>query len=193
MRTPSTGVLILLAAAGLALCATIGWVTATGTASGDVPLEVTARVLMIGLPIAVGLFAWSQPSSARFGRQLTLTGFVYFLAMLSGSADEVVYSAGRVAGTVTDVWIDRAESLIRYHEVALRAPAGRSVLLPATFSRIDFARKKIDVDAILGAQFAGAPTTRDPDRVTMLEEDRITAYFGAGTLYATRARTESLL
>jgi signal transduction histidine kinase len=105
MRTPSTGVLILLAGAGLGLCAITGWVTATGTPSGDVPLEVTARVLMIGLPIGVGLYAWTQPASARFGRNLTLTGFVYFLAMLSSSADAVVYSSGRVAGWVAEVWI----------------------------------------------------------------------------------------
>jgi signal transduction histidine kinase len=105
MRTPSTGVLIGLAGAGLGLCAITGWVTATGSASGDVPLEVTARVLMIGLPIAIGLFAWSQPASARFGRNLTLTGFVYFLAMLSSSADEVVHSVGRVAGWLVEVWI----------------------------------------------------------------------------------------
>jgi signal transduction histidine kinase len=105
MRTPSTGVLILLAVTGLGLCATTAWVTATGTASGDVPLEATARVLMVGLPIAVGLFAWSQAASARFGRNLTLTGFVYFLARLSSSADEVVYSAGRVAGWIVEVWI----------------------------------------------------------------------------------------
>jgi signal transduction histidine kinase len=105
MRTPSSGVLILLAGAGLALCAATGWVTTTGTASGDVPLEVTARVLMIALPIAVGLFAWAQPASARFGLNLTLTGFVYFLAMLSSSADEIVHSVGRVAGWVVEVWI----------------------------------------------------------------------------------------
>jgi signal transduction histidine kinase len=105
MRTPSPGVLILLAGAGLALCAVTGWITATGTASGDVPLEVTARVLMIALPIAVGLFAWTQHASARFGRNLTLTGFVYFLAMLSSSADEVVHSVGRLAGWVVEVWI----------------------------------------------------------------------------------------
>jgi signal transduction histidine kinase len=105
MRTPSTGVLILLAGAGLGLCGVIAWVTATGTASGDVPLEATARVLMIGLPIAVGLFAWSQPASAHFGRNLTLTGFVYFLAMLSSSADDLVHSVGRVAGWIVEVWI----------------------------------------------------------------------------------------
>jgi hypothetical protein len=105
MRTPSTGMLILLAGAGLGVCVLTGWVTATGTASGDVPLEVAARVLMIGLPIGVGLFAWSQPASARFGRNLTLTGFVFVLTMLSSSTDEVVYGIGRLAGWAVEVWI----------------------------------------------------------------------------------------
>jgi hypothetical protein len=56
-------VLLALATVGLALCVVTGWVTATGTASGDVPLEVTARVLMIGLPIGVGLFAGTRSPS----------------------------------------------------------------------------------------------------------------------------------
>ena len=102
----------------------------------------------------------------------------------------VVGADCKVGGTVKDIWIDRAESLIRYYEVDV---AGRSVLLPATFSSVNFGRKRIDVDAILGAQFANVPGTRDPDRVTMLEEEKITAYYGAGTLYATRARAEPLL
>ena len=97
--------MLALAAVGAGLCLITAWVTATGTASGDVPLEATARVLMVGLPIGVGLFAWSQPVSARFGRNLTLTGFVYFLAMLSSSSSEVVYSIGRVAGWGVEVWL----------------------------------------------------------------------------------------
>jgi signal transduction histidine kinase len=120
MRTPSTGVLILLAGTGLGLCAITAWVTATGTASGDVPLEATARVLMIALPIAVGLFAWSQSASARFGRNLTLTGFVYFVAMLSSSGDEVVYSLGRVAGWLVEVWITYLVLSFPTGRVALR-------------------------------------------------------------------------
>jgi photosynthetic reaction center H subunit len=37
------------------------------------------------------------------------------------------------------------------------------------------------------------PSTRDPDKVTLLEEEKIAAYYAAGTLYATPGRTESLL
>jgi signal transduction histidine kinase len=105
MTTPSRGVLLAVATAGAALCAVTAWVTATGTASGDVPLEATARMLMVGLPIGVGVYAWSRSASSRFGRNLALTGFLYFLASLSGSGDAVVYSIGRVAGWVVEIWI----------------------------------------------------------------------------------------
>ena len=46
----------------------------------------------------------------------------------------VIGMDGAVAGTVSDVWIDRAEPAPRYYEVALGA--GDSVLLPATMARI---------------------------------------------------------
>ena len=44
-----------------------------------------------------------------------------------------------------------------------------------------------------GALFAGVPVLRQPDTVTMLEEEKIMAYYGAGTLYATAQRQEPLL
>jgi photosynthetic reaction center H subunit len=37
------------------------------------------------------------------------------------------------------------------------------------------------------------PGTRTPDAVTRLEEEKICAYYGAGTLYATPLRAEPLL
>ncbi len=43
---------------------------------------------------------------------------------------------------------------------------------------------------------ASSPTRRDlknPDSVTMQEEEKIAAFFGGGTLYATPARAEPLL
>ena len=67
------------------------------------------------------------------------------------------------------------------------------MLLPVTFSRVDGRRRRVHVEAILGGQFAAAPTTRDPDKVTMLEEEKIVAYYGGGTLYATRQRAEPLI
>ena len=43
-----------------------------------------------------------------------------------------------VGGVVTDVWVDRAEALIRYLEVEVTTPEGaRRVLLPLPFAKID--------------------------------------------------------
>ena len=106
----------------------------------------------------------------------------------------VVGADRRVAGTVTDLWVDRAESMLRYYEVDLGGDAGaRRILLPVTFSKVNSGLRRIHVEALLGAQFAAVPVTENPDRVTMLEEEKITAYYGAGTLYATRQRTEPML
>lgn len=99
---------------------------------------------------------------------------------------------GLVAGTVTDLWVDRAEVIFRYLEVAVPTAAGtRSVLLPMNFSRIGSQRVK--VRSILASQFADVPGTRSPDSVTLLEEDKIMGYYGGGTLYATPQRQEPLL
>jgi len=51
----------------------------------------------------------------------------------------------------------------------------------------------VTVSALKGSQFSGVPTTRDSDKVTLLEEDKIAAYYGAGTLYAMPQRVEPLL
>jgi photosynthetic reaction center H subunit len=37
------------------------------------------------------------------------------------------------------------------------------------------------------------PGTKQPEQVTLLEEEKIMAYYGAGTLYATPDRAEPLL
>lgn len=95
----------------------------------------------------------------------------------------------QIGGTVRDLWVDRAEMLFRYLEVEVAG--GRRVLLPVNFSRIG--RRAVQVKAITGAQFAAVPGTAQPETVTLLEEERITAYYGAGTLYATPARAEPLV
>lgn len=106
----------------------------------------------------------------------------------------VVGTDGVVGGVVRDVWVDRSEALFRYLEVEVSgAPSGgrSSVLLPIPFSRIG--ARRVVVDSVLGSQFAGVPQTRHPDQVTFLEEEKIMAYYGAGTLYATPQRAEPLL
>jgi len=105
----------------------------------------------------------------------------------------VVGADGVVAGKVSDVWVDRSEIIIRYLEVDPGGDPARRVLLPMTFSDIDGRRRMVRVDAILGSQFANVPKLAKPNEVTFREEDRICAYYGGGTLYATPERAEPLL
>ncbi|MDH4051796.1 MAG: photosynthetic reaction center subunit H [Rubrivivax sp.] len=101
----------------------------------------------------------------------------------------VVGGDGQIGGTVADLWIDKAESLFRYLEVEV-AGSSRRVLLPINFARIR--KDRVVVHAIFGEQFTAVPATRSPDQVTQLEEEKITAYYGAGLLYATPARVDPL-
>jgi photosynthetic reaction center H subunit len=106
-----------------------------------------------------------------------------------------VVGCDRMAGgTVVDVWVDRSECLIRYLEITV--PLGkttRRVLLPMTFAVISTKPDLVRVEAITGAQFADVPGTASPEAVTLLEEEKICAYYGAGTLYALPGRQEPLL
>ena len=84
------------------------------------------------------------------------------------------------------MWVDRSEPQIRYLEVAV-AEAGPHV--PADHHGQDpWRARQVEVSSILAAQFADAPALSNPDQVTKLEEDKITAYFASGNLYATPAR-----
>ncbi len=102
----------------------------------------------------------------------------------------VVGADGVVAGKVVDLWVDIAESLFRYAEVELAA-GGRRVLLPMNFARVR--RNEVWVGALLGSQFGNVPGTRQADVVTLLEEEKIAAYYGGGMLYAEPSRAEPLL
>ncbi len=106
---------------------------------------------------------------------------------------DVVGADGEIAGTVTDIWVDRSEIIIRYLEVTLEGTPPKRVLLPMTFSDVKAADNRVQVEAILGSQFVNVPVLAKPDEVTLLEEDRICAYYGGGTLYATPERTEPLV
>jgi photosynthetic reaction center H subunit len=106
----------------------------------------------------------------------------------------VVGADGATGGIVRDVWVDRSEAILRYFEVEVPVAGGtRRVLLPVNFTKVDGGRGRVNVRSILGAQFAAAPGLAHPDRVTLREEDRITAYYGAGQLYAEPSRLGPLV
>ncbi|MET0211168.1 MAG: photosynthetic reaction center subunit H [Burkholderiaceae bacterium] len=165
------------------------------------PLEPTGNPMLDG----IGPGAWAQRSDlvdttfdgeARIVPLRAAPGFGVAGKDPDPIGLPVIGADGVTAGTVVDIWVDRAEMLFRYLEVevAIEAdgrPGTRSVLLPINFSKID--RQRVRVRSILGSQFAYVPGLRDPDLVTLLEEDRIVAYYGGGTLYATPERQEPLL
>ncbi len=97
---------------------------------------------------------------------------------------------GEIAGKVVDLWVDRAEMVFRHVEVEVqvKGSAARRVLVPMNFCRIH--RGVVHVKSILAGQFAGVPGLKNPEQITMLEEEKIMAYYGAGTLYATPSRAE---
>jgi len=99
-----------------------------------------------------------------------------------------------VAGTCKDAWIDRSEMLVRYLEVSVTVGGvPRDVLVPMTLVRINSDYGHVVVSSVMGAQFAEAPVLANPDQITMREEDRVSAYFAGGQLYASPDRQEPLI
>jgi len=100
------------------------------------------------------------------------------------------------AGTVMELWVDRAEPQVRYYEVQLSG-SERRIMLPAGFVQWPnfglWGNDRLLVKSITAAQFADVPAIRRDDQITLLEEDKVMAYFAGGHLYATAARSEPLI
>ena len=166
------------------------------------PIEPVGNPLLAG----VGPGSWAERAetpdmTAHGDPRIVPLRHAEGFAIAEGQADprglSVIACDGKVAGTVSDVWVDRSEHLIRYYEVVVGSDgAARSVLLPNNFVVIRTGRgnsRHLYVHAITAAQFADVPATAGDGVVTLREEDRIAAYYGAGLLYAVSDRQESLL
>jgi len=116
----------------------------------------------------------------------------------------VVAADGQVAGTVKDLWVDRSEPRILFFEVELtnsskpsddqdEVAPDNNPLLPYGYARVKFGQGQIRVSSIMADQFQHVPRTSSADQVTRLEEERITAYFAGGHLYAHPSRQEPLI
>ncbi len=104
----------------------------------------------------------------------------------------VIGTDKQVAGVVRDVWVDRAEVMIRYLEVEL-AGGLKTVLLPMAMACVNRDTRTIKAASILASQFADVPALKNADEVTKLEEDKIVGYYAGGHLYATAERFGPLL
>jgi photosynthetic reaction center H subunit len=92
--------------------------------------------------------------------------------------------------------VDRAEPQVRYYEVQLTG-SDKVVLLPVAFVQWpNFGLTTTDhvrVKAITAAQFRDVPGLRNPNQITLLEEDKISGYYAGGHLYATAERSQPIL
>lgn len=102
----------------------------------------------------------------------------------------VIGADGAVAGMVSDLWIDTADRLVRYIQIA---DEGAPLLAPMMMAKVDRRHRRVILDALNGAQFVGVPRLAATDQITLYEEERVAAYFGGGYLYANAARQEPLL
>jgi len=108
---------------------------------------------------------------------------------------DVITVDGEVAGTVADIWVDRTEAQARFIEVALPDPLARHVIVPVELTQVAVYAigGQVKVVSVTAAMLAAAPVTESPDVITSREEDRISAYFSAGHLYATASRMGPIL
>lgn len=105
----------------------------------------------------------------------------------------VLDTRGKQAGTISDAWIDLAEPHVRYLEMTVSGETPRQALIPIGFARISRSQKAVIVHAIYAEHFVNIPPLANPDQVTLLEEDKICAYFGGGTLFADAERLEPII
>ena len=99
----------------------------------------------------------------------------------------VVGGDGEVVGRVIDMWVDVPESLVRYMTVDLNPEGtGKTRLIPINMARIK--GNRVVVRSLYAHNWDGVPVTRSAAEITMLEEEKITAYYAGGTLYASDAR-----
>ncbi len=175
--------------------------TRTARPTGDypgAPLQPTGNPMKDGL----GPAAWATDRADR--PDLTAHGDprIQPISILEGWSVEtrdpdprgmtVVGADGVPAGRVTDLWVDRAEPTLRYLQVELEGDADAPVLLPMGYCRIRRREGEVRVKAIKAEHFRDVPRTKASDQITLLEEDKIVAYFAGGYLYADPSRAEPI-
>ena len=167
------------------------------------PYEPTGDPLKDG----VGPAAWAQrkdlPDLTAEGEPaLVPLRAAKDFSLLEGNIDprglDVWGNDMEIAGKVTDVWVDRAEHMIRYVEMEI-TDSKQKVLIPmnlVTFHRgAEFRGPpgKVLVRSLLSTQFAGCPGTKKATSITRLEEDKIMAYFSGGKFFQTPRSRDPLV
>ncbi|MGC6391418.1 MAG: photosynthetic reaction center subunit H [Alphaproteobacteria bacterium] len=104
----------------------------------------------------------------------------------------VVGGDGEVVGRVVDMWIDIPEALVRYLTVDLNPEgSGNLVLVPMTMATIKSDR--VTVENLFEHQWQDIPRLSSMSEITMLEEEKISAYVAGGKFYSSASAHEAKL
>lgn len=88
----------------------------------------------------------------------------------------------RDVGIVTDLWVDRVARILRYLEV--EPIEGARLLVPIYHADISRRERVVTVRALRASQFRYVPRNAAPGIMTPREEDRLTAFYAGGEIYA---------
>lgn len=147
----------------------------------------------------IGPAAWAERArhpdlNAEGHNRIVPIGLVAHIGVHKNDADPrgmtVIGADGKVAGMVTDLWVDNAEHVIRYLQIDA---GGRAILAPMAMAKVKGRTRQVVIDALNAEQFAAVPVPAKADEITFYEEERIVAYFGGGYLYANRERQEPII
>ncbi len=104
----------------------------------------------------------------------------------------VVAGDGEVIGRVIDMWIDVPEHLVRYLVIDVN-PEGSGMIRLAPIHMTRIKSDRVVIRSLFQQHFAGIPTIKGTDRITLLEEEKIMAWYAGGTMYAHPSRGEPVL
>jgi signal transduction histidine kinase len=121
--------LIALGTLSFGLCATSAAVALANTAAEHRDAYAVIAALTVAALLGVGLYAWQREGEGRFGQVLFATGLCWFLASLSNSDADILYSVGRVAAWVFEVALVYA--LLSYPSGRLETRAARLLVAAA--------------------------------------------------------------
>ena len=87
----------------LGLCAASAAIALANLATPHRGASAAVAALTVAALLGVGIYAWQRGGQGRFGQVLFATGLCWFLATLSNSDVDLLYSVGRTAGWIFEV------------------------------------------------------------------------------------------
>ncbi|MEL6571155.1 MAG: photosynthetic reaction center subunit H [Pseudomonadota bacterium] len=95
----------------------------------------------------------------------------------------VVGGDGEVAGRIIDMMIDVPEQMVRFLVIDLNPEqSGETRLIPMNMARIGADR--VVVKSLHAHRWNGIPQAKSVAEVTLLEEEKVMAWFGGGAMYS---------